>query len=82
MAAKLLNRNYIGIEISSEYHEMADLRIENADKDNAIIKLIRESFNRIKDVKLEKNNKAQAKEKLETHIVCSKDPELRINVLP
>ena len=82
IAAKLMNRNYIGIEISSEYREIAVLRIENADKDNAIIKLIQESFNRVKDVKPEKNNNTPAQEKLETHSVCSKDAELRLNVLP
>ena len=78
----MLNRNYIGIEISPEYHEMAVLRIENADSDNTIKNLINKEFKMLKGVKPEKNRNVQAQEKLETHSVCSEDPELRLNVLP
>ena len=75
IAAKMLNRNYIGIEISSEYHEIADLRIENANKDNTIIKLIRDSLMMVKNDDPEKNKNAKDKEKLKTHNVCSEDAE-------
>jgi len=35
MAAKMLNRRYIGVELSSEYHEIAKRRIEHAARKDA-----------------------------------------------
>ena len=54
IAAKILNRRYIGIELSPEYHEIAVRRLENADKDDTIKKLIHEAFKVVEDVKSEK----------------------------
>ena len=50
----MLNRKYIGIEISPEYREIAVRRLENADKDNDIKKSIHEAFKVVEDVKSEK----------------------------
>ena len=54
IAAKTLNRRYIGIELSPEYHEIAVRRLENVDKDDTIKKSIQASFNRVEDVNSEK----------------------------
>ena len=53
-AAKILNRRYIGIELSPEYQKIAVRRLENADKDNAIKKSIHEAFKVVEDAKAEK----------------------------
>jgi len=54
IAAKMLNRRYIGIELSPEYHEIAVRRLENVDMDNAIKNSIHEAFKMVEDVKSEK----------------------------
>ncbi len=82
IAAKILNRRYIGIELSPEYHEIAVRRLENVDKDDTIKKSIHELFKKFKGVEPIKNKNVQAQEKLETHSVCPEDAELRLNVLP
>ncbi len=54
IAAKILNRRYIGIELSPEYREIAVRRLENVDKDNAIKKSIHKAFKVVEAVKSEK----------------------------
>jgi DNA modification methylase len=54
IAAKTLNRRYIGIELSPEYREIAVRRLENVDKDNTIKKSIHEAFKVVEDVNSEK----------------------------
>ena len=54
IAAKILNRRYIGIELSPEYHKIAVRRLEHADKDNTIRKLIHKAFKVVEDAKSEK----------------------------
>lgn len=54
IAAKILNRRYIGIELSPEYREIAVRRLENVDKDNTIKKSIYEAFKVVEDAKSEK----------------------------
>jgi DNA modification methylase len=44
IAAKMLNRQFIGIEISPEYHEIAIRRLENVDEDNTIKKSMHKEF--------------------------------------
>ncbi len=47
IAAKMLNRKYIGIELSAEYREIAVRRLESTDKDNALKKSIHETFKKV-----------------------------------
>jgi site-specific DNA-methyltransferase (adenine-specific) len=61
IAAKMLNRKYIGIELSPEYREIAVRRLENTDKDNAIKKSFHEAFKKVKDFESEKNKNPQNK---------------------
>ena len=82
IAAKLLNRKYIGIEISPEYHKIAVRKLANVDKDDTIKKSILESFKKVKDFKSEKNKNSQ-NEKISTkESVCINDPRRRLDDLP
>ncbi len=81
IAAKMLNRRYIGIEISPEYHEMAVRRIEQADKDNTIKKLIQEAFKGVEDVKSKKNKNRQTKKNIIKDSVCINVPKRRFDDL-
>ena len=61
LASKMLNRKYIGIELSPEYREIAVRRLEYADKDNALKKSIHETFKKVKDFESENNKNSQNK---------------------
>ena len=74
IAAKLLGRNYIGIELSPEYHKIATLRIANADKDNTIKKLIHETFKGVENVSLEKNKNSQKPKNINKKYCVAKCP--------
>ena len=54
IAAKILNRRYIGIELLPKHHEIAVRKLENTDKDNAIKKSIHKAFKVVEDIKSEK----------------------------
>ena len=74
IAAKMLNRKYIGIEISPEYHKIAVRRLESIDSDNTIKKLVREAFKEVKEVRSAKNKNSQNQKTLTKAIVCQGVP--------
>jgi site-specific DNA-methyltransferase (adenine-specific) len=82
IAAKILNRRYIGIELSPEYHEIAVRRLENTDKDNAIKKSIHETFKKVKDFKSENNKNSQNKQILTKGNVFIHVPKRRLDDMP
>jgi len=54
IAAKMLNRKFIGIEISPKYHEMGICKLENVGKDNTIKKSIHKAFKVVEEFDSEK----------------------------
>jgi DNA modification methylase len=69
IAAKLLNRNYIGIEILPKHHKGAVRKLENIDSDNTMKKIIHEAFKDVKDVSPKKNKSHQNQKKIKK-ILC------------
>ncbi len=82
IAAKILNRRYIGIELSSEYREIAVRRLENLDKDDTIKKSIHEAFEKVIDLESEKNKNTQNEKKSIKENVCINIPGKRLDDLP